>query len=263
MGEDAQASSVCLIRYTDPDPSQIDSAHMNSNLLAFGVLEYVVFLLSTTCHEASHALAAKMGGDTTAFEGGQVSLNPIPHMRRELFGMVILPLIGIFSGTGLIGYASAPYNPAWSIRYPKRSGLMSLAGPGANFALAILSGIIMRIGLAMGYFLPGSISSDGIVTAASSSGATAGAATILSVFFSLNLLLACFNLLPIPPLDGFGVLDLFTDSEGALRLQHLRMKIRGAWMLVGILIASRLLSYVYDPLLEKGVRTIYAFYRFH
>jgi len=234
---------------------------MNSSLLAFGLLEYVVFLFSTTCHEASHALVAKLGGDATAFEGGQVTLNPIPHMRRETFGMVILPLLGILSGTGLIGYASAPYNPAWSVRYPKRSGLMSLAGPAANFALAIVAGIMMRIGLATGAFLPGSISTDSIVNAASS-GFMAGAATILSVFFSLNLLLGCFNLLPIPPLDGFGVLGLFTDSEGVFRLQQLRMKI-GSWgMLIGILIASRLLGYVYTPLLETGVRTIYAFYRF-
>src|SRR5580693_2995047 len=229
---------------------------MDSTLLAFGFLEYVVFLLSTTCHEASHALVAKWGGDMTAFEGGQVSLNPIPHVRREIFGMVILPIIGIASGTGLIGYASAPYNPAWSIQYPKRSGLMSLAGPAANFALVILAGIVMRIGLTMGIFLPGAISTDNIVEAASAGWLT-GAATILSVFFSLNLLLGCFNLLPVPPLDGFGVLGLFTDSEGALRLQQLRMKMRGVWMLVGILLASRLLWYVYDPLLEKAIRLVY------
>jgi Zn-dependent protease len=233
---------------------------MNSNLLAFGLIEYVVFLLSTTCHEAAHALVAKMGGDSTAFEGGQVSLNPIPHMRRELFGMVILPLLGILTGTGLIGYASAPYDPAWSIRYPKRSGLMSLAGPGANFLLAILAAMIMAIGLATGTFQPETGASGGLVTAASSD-LMAGAATILSVFFTLNLLLGCFNLLPIPPLDGFGVLGLFTDSEGQLRLQRLRMQLRGPWMLAGILLASRVLGYVYDPLLEKGVRIIYGFYR--
>ena len=65
---------------------------MNPDQLAFGFLEYVVFLLSTTCHEASHALVAKWGGDTTALEGGQVSLNPLPHIKREPFGMVIVPL---------------------------------------------------------------------------------------------------------------------------------------------------------------------------
>ena len=120
----------------------------------------------------------------------------------------------------------------------------------------------MRVGLAAGWFLPGEISTDAIVTAASP-GVLTGAATILSVLFSLNLLLGCFNLLPIPPLDGFGVLGLFTDSNGALSLLRLRMKVSGVWMLVGILIASRLLGYGYDPLLRNGVRAVYAFYRFH
>lgn len=234
---------------------------MNPNFLAFGFLEYVVFLLSTTCHEASHALVAKWGGDMTAAEGGQVSLNPIPHIKREKFGMVVLPLIGILSKTGLIGYASAPYNPAWSIQYPKRSGLMSLAGPAANFALAIAAGIIMRIGLSVGIFLPGSFSSDKIVEAASGDIA-AGAATILSVFFSLNLLLGCFNLIPIPPFDGFGVLYLLANSEGALRLLQLRTKLRGFGMLIAVLIASQLIGYVYGPLLDGGIRFIYLFYQF-
>lgn len=249
--------SFAILTLTAP---RFHTAFMNSNLLAFGLIEYVVFLLSTTCHEAAHALVAKMGGDSTAFEGGQVSLNPIPHMRRELFGMVILPLLGILTGTGLIGYASAPYDPAWSIRYPKRSGLMSLAGPGANFLLAILAATIMAIGLSTGTFQPETGATGGLVTAASSD-LMAGVGVILSVFFTLNLLLGCFNLLPIPPLDGFGVLGLVTDSEGQLRLQRLRMHLRGPWMLAGILLASRVLGYVYDPLLEKGVRVIYGFYR--
>jgi Zn-dependent protease len=234
---------------------------MDPNLLAFGFLEYVVFLLSTTCHEASHALVAKWGGDPTAFEGGQVSLNPLPHLKREIFGMVILPLFSIASGTGLIGFASAPYNPAWSIRYPKRAGLMSLAGPAANFVLAILAAVLMRVGLAVGIFLPGAISTSNIVEPATAGIAT-GAATILSVFFSLNLLLGCFNLIPMPPLDGFGALTLFTSPQGAFRLHELRAKLRGFGMIIGVLIASRLLSYVYEPLLVNGVRLIYTFYKF-
>ena len=63
-----------------------------------GVLWYVVFLLSTTCHETAHAWAAKLGGDLTAFHGGQVSLDPIPHIRREPFGMVIFPLADLCHG---------------------------------------------------------------------------------------------------------------------------------------------------------------------
>ena len=114
---------------------------MNPDELAFGFLEYVVFLLSTTCHEAAHSLAAKLGGDTTASEGGQVSLNPIPHIRRSPFGMVVMPLLGIITQTGLIGWASAPYDPVWSRQHPKRAAWMSLAGPGANFSLCIVSAV--------------------------------------------------------------------------------------------------------------------------
>ena len=80
---------------------------------------------------------------------------------------------------------------------------------------------------------------------------------IASVTFVINL----FNMIPIPPLDGFGGLGLFTSSEGQLRLQKLRMQLRGPWMLAGILLASRVLGYVYDPLLDRGVRAIYGFYR--
>src|SRR6202142_2278330 len=169
---------------------------MNPDQLAFGFLEYVVFLLSTTCHEASHSLVAKLGGDTTAFEGGQVSLNPIPHIRREPFGMVVMPLLGILSNTGLIGWASAPYDPLWSQKHPKRAAWMSLAGPGANFSLCIISALLMRIGLAMKFLAPGSYSSDHIVEAVATGGVAEGIALVLSVFFSLNLLLGIFNLLP-------------------------------------------------------------------
>src|SRR5208283_4211585 len=162
---------------------------MNPDELVFGFLEYVVFLLSTTCHEASHSLVAMWGGDNTALEGGQVSLNPIPHIRREPFGMVIVPLLGIATMSGLIGWASAPYNPEWSKKHPKRAAWMSLAGPAANFSLALLAGLAMRIGLAMGYFLPLYPSFARIVGPARESGAADGIATVLSVLFSLNILL--------------------------------------------------------------------------
>ncbi len=182
---------------------------MTPEQLAFGFLQYVVFLLSTTCHEASHALVAKWGGDTTALEGGQVSLSPIPHIKREPFGMVVVPILGIALGTGLIGWASAPYNPLWSQKHPKRAAWMSLAGPAANFTLALIAGIIMRVGLATGSFVPLEPSPAHIVGAVSQTGAADGIATVLSIFFSLNILLGVFNLIPFPPLDGYGVLGLF------------------------------------------------------
>jgi len=233
---------------------------MNPDDLAFGFLEYVVFLLSTTCHEASHSLVAKIGGDTTAADGGQVSLNPIPHIRREPFGMVIMPLLGILTKTGLIGWASAPYDPRWSRQYPKRAAWMSLAGPGANFSLCILAAIAMRLGLALKYFIPGSYSTANIVEPAAAGGVVEGIAVILSVFFSLNLLLGIFNLIPFPPLDGYGVLGLFTTDAGALKLDEFRAKIR-TFSLIGLLIAWRLIGMYYEPLLHAGIDATYLGYR--
>jgi Zn-dependent protease len=233
---------------------------MSSDELAVGFLEYVVFLLSTTCHEASHSLAAKLGGDSTAADAGQVSLNPIPHIRREPFGMVVMPLLGVFGGRGLIGWASAPYNPRWAHQYPKRAAWMSLAGPAANFSLCILSAIIMRLGLIFKVFEPGSYSMENIVAATARGGIAEGVAAILSIFFSLNLLLGCFNLLPFPPLDGYGVLGLFTSESGALRLEEFRAKI-GAFSFVGLLIGWRLFGMIYDPLLNAGVDVVYFGYR--
>src|SRR6266702_5557643 len=66
---------------------------LNAATLVFGFIWYVAFLFSTTCHEASHALVAKIGGDDTAARGGQITLNPIPHIQREPWGMVVIPII--------------------------------------------------------------------------------------------------------------------------------------------------------------------------
>ncbi len=65
----------------------------SSQFIVIGIIWYIVFLLSTTCHEGAHALVAHLGDDSTAFHGGQVSLNPLPHIQREPFGTVIVPWI--------------------------------------------------------------------------------------------------------------------------------------------------------------------------
>src|SRR5258708_26834693 len=98
--------------------------------LMMGFISYIVFLFSTTCHEAAHTLAAKIGGDSTAALAGQISLKPIPHIRRSPFGMVIFPILSFFlSGGGMIGWATAPYRPLWERRHPRRSPRDGLAGP--------------------------------------------------------------------------------------------------------------------------------------
>src|SRR5579863_9914406 len=121
-------------------------------LIVAGFVWYVVFLFSTTCHEASHALVAKIGGDETAALGGQITLNPIPHIRREPFGMVVVPLLAFLFSGQIIGWASAPFNPEWERRYPRRSAWMALAGPAANFSLMLTAVVIIHIGRSQGWF---------------------------------------------------------------------------------------------------------------
>src|SRR5206468_3375351 len=159
-----------------------------------------------------------------------------------------------------IGWASAPYNPQWAQKYPKRAARMSLAGPAANFGIAILAGILMRIGLATGLFVPTGSTFTHIVAAAAEGGTSDGIATVLSIFFSLNILLGGFNLIPFPPLDGYGILGLFTTETGARRLQELRMQMRG-FAILGLVLAWRAFPYFYYPLFNSAIHAVYAGYR--
>jgi len=182
---------------------------LTPELLAFGFVWYVAFLFSTTCHEASHALAAKLGGDETAALGGQVTLNPLPHIRREPWGMVVIPIVAFLLRGSMIGWASAPYDPLWERRHPKRAALMALAGPAANYSLMLLAVVALRVGFAKKW-----LGEDPMT------GHWTFATAIFLSFFYLNLLLGTFNLLPVPPLDGSSVIMLFMSEDQAQRYLH-------------------------------------------
>jgi Zn-dependent protease len=229
---------------------------LSPELLSLGLLQYVVFLLSTTFHEASHALAAKLGGDPTAFHGGQVSLNPLPHMRREPFGMVLLPLLGIVMGGGIIGWASAPYDPNWQLRYPRRAALMSLAGPAANFMLVIVAALLMQAGLFAGVFRPATRLGITHLVDAASPGTMDGVVAFVSILFSLNLLLGMFNLLPFPPLDGFGAAGIVLPPRAAVAWVRFGYRL-GLLSFLGLLLAWRLFEGLYHPALIASLRLIY------
>lgn len=229
---------------------------MDSDFLLLGLVWYVVFLLSTTCHEAAHAFVARTGGDLTAFHGGQVSLDPIPHIRREPFGMVLFPIVTYLAGGWMMGWASAPYDPLWAQRHPRRAAWMSLAGPGANLALAVIAGFAIRAGIWLGYFVPPRSVSFSSVVQAAHPGAAAGAAALVSVLFSLNLLLCAFNLLPVPPLDGFGALGLLFAEDAARRFQDFGLRMRG-FSMIGLLIAWRIFDPVFDPVFLFSLRVLY------
>ena len=231
---------------------------MNADSVLLGITWYVVFLLSITCHEAAHELAAKLGGDLTAFHGGQVSIDPIPHIRREPFGMVVFPILSYIVGGWMMGWASAPYDPYWAHRYPRRAAWMSLAGPGANLALAILAALAIHIGIWIGVFAHPESASFTHIVAEVKPGAE-GAAVLLSVMFSLNLLLCVFNLLPVPPLDGFGAIGLFLKEESAQRFQELGTQMRG-FSMVGLIIAWKVFDPLFDPIFTLALKALYPGY---
>ena len=109
------------------------------------------------------------GGDPTAYHGGQVSLDPRPHIKREPFGMVALPLISVALSGWPFGFASAPYDIHWAMRYPKRAAWMALAGPAGNLLLVLSAAATIRIGSSAGVFAaPGAVSFDQVVTASTS-----------------------------------------------------------------------------------------------
>lgn len=228
---------------------------LDPSAIFLGITWYVAFLLSTTCHEAAHALAAKLGGDLTAFRGGQVSLDPIPHVRREPFGMVVFPILSYLIGGWMMGWASTPYDPSWARKHPRRAAWMSLAGPGANLSLMILAALAIHAGIWSGVFTHPESASIAHIADATGRGAD-GAATLLSIMFSLNLLLGVFNLLPLPPLDGFGALGLILGDAAAQRLQDIAVQARGLSM-IGLLIAWKVFSLVFDPLFTLALNALY------
>jgi Zn-dependent protease len=215
---------------------------LSPELLVLGFIWYVAFLFSTTCHEAAHALAAKIGGDDTAFAGGQVSLNPIPHIQREPWGMVVIPILSLIINGSIIGWASAPYNPEWERRHPRRAAWMALAGPATNYTLMLIAAVALRLSSSQGWL------HDDPLT-----GKPDFASSVLVAFFSLNLLLGTFNLLPVPPLDGSTAIMLFM---GETRSQRYLDWLRGnSYAMVGLLVAIVAFRYVYAPI--KAIATYY------
>jgi Zn-dependent protease len=231
------------------------AAWIDANTLALGPLWFVVFLLSLTCHESSHALAAKWGGDPTAFHGGQVTLDPRPHIRLEPFGTLVVPIASYLLSGWMMGWASAPYDPYWQQRHPRRAALMALAGPLANLALVLVAILAINAGILAGVFdYPQTISFTHVVDSVAGSHLQA-VGTLLSILFSLNLLLAAFNLLPVPPLDGISVITLFMSEDQARRFSNWSRN--PSFTFIGILLAWKIFDYVFSPLFLFGLRVLY------
>jgi Zn-dependent protease len=229
---------------------------MDADTLTLGLMWFTAFLFSTTVHEALHALAALRGGDRTAYLGGQVSLSPLPHIRREPVGMLVVPLLTAFTNGWAIGWASTPYDPAWAARHPRRAASMAAAGPAGNLLIAAGAFAVLRLGLAAGVFVaPERARFHHLVDAAGGTAWLTGVGDLLTMLLVLNVLLFVFNMLPFPPLDGASALGGLLPARPAAALRALVAS--PVFSLVGILIAWQIFPSIARPLFRTVLRLLH------
>ncbi len=182
------------------------------------------FVLSVILHEVTHGWVAEKLGDPTARNAGRLTLNPIRHI--DLFWTIIMPLLLILSKAGTIvgGAKPVPINP-YNFKNPKRDmALSSLAGPGMNLTLAVLFAFLLRV------ILPGI---ENFVPARLWESAALPIALMLGSGVMINVALAVFNMIPIPPLDGSRILYwLLPDKQAAY---FYRLEPFGIFILIALL----------------------------
>jgi Zn-dependent protease len=170
--------------------------------IAIVIFELLILLFSAILHEIAHGYMAERLGDDTARRAGRLTLNPLPHL--DPIGSILTPLLLLWATGGQFFFASAkpvPYNPQ-NLKNPRSGGAkIALAGPATNFLLAIIFGIIIRIGVAMVF--PGTF------------------LALLSLIVYINIILGVFNLVPIPPLDGSRLLyAALPQNETTFRIMY-------------------------------------------
>ena len=228
--------------------------------LVIPFLWYVVFVFSVTFHEAAHAWAAMKGGDMTAYLGGQVSLDPIPHIRREPIGMLIVPLASVFL-TDLhipIGWASTPYNQAWAMLYPRRSAWMALAGPMSNLILVFVSMVIVWICLLQGLFVipsPEDLVLPLTVVKGVEPGFIQNFAMLVGMLFFENVLLSVLNMIPLPPFDGSSAITLLMTRRMGEKFRAFAWN--PAFSMMGIIVAIVIFPRVFWPVYIFIVKILY------
>lgn len=200
------------------------------------IIWFVVFLLSLTVHECAHAWAAERSGDPTGRYLGRITLNPLPHI--DIFGTIIFPLIAITTGGWMFGWAKpVPFNPM-NLRDRKMGEIMiALAGPMSNILLAILCIILYKV------IFGGSLISPGFA-----GGLNQPIAMMLQVGIYLNIILAVFNLIPVPPLDGSHVLrNLLPES---LADMYAQVPVWAGFLVIFLLVRMGVTSALISPLVN-------------
>ncbi len=195
------------------------------------IVTFIGLLLALSVHEASHAWTASRLGDPTARALGRVTLNPVVHI--DPIGTVLLPLVAFAAGAPIIGWAKpVPVNTRF-LEHPRRDFMwIALAGPASNIALAILASLALRT-------LPLLAVTDGAVAVLSP------LFTFAQRFLVLNVLLAVFNMIPVPPLDGSNVIAALLPADLAVRWDQVRPY--GIFILYGLMLTGMLWTIIGPP----------------
>ena len=203
-------------------------------------LAAIPVLFAITLHEAAHGYVARHFGDMTAYAQGRVSLNPLRHI--DPVGTILLPLLTLFVGGILFGWAKpVPVNFS-ALRHPKKDMLwVALAGPAANLAMALFWGAMIKVALAF----PGSYFAEPLIGMA-------------QFGVTINAILMVLNLLPLPPLDGGRIAISLLPHRQAYQLA----KVEPYGIVILILLAvvpiggQPILSMVLSPLVSMIIRLI-------
>src|SRR5437867_2823048 len=167
------------------------------------ILYMVALIFSLSVHESAHAWTSNYFGDDLARLQGRISLNPVAHV--DPIGTLLFPAIAFFTHAPVIGWAKpTPVNPFRWRNKRVANFWVSIAGVICNFIIAIVAGIIIRVLYTFGFI---EVGYGGLVPGGTTSMIAVGAVDLLWVFFTLNVALGVFNLIPIPPLDGSKVLQ--------------------------------------------------------
>jgi Zn-dependent protease len=195
------------------------------------VITIAVFIIVIVAHEFAHGYAAYKMGDNTAKQAGRLTLNPIKHL--DLVGTIILPAVLMLMGSPVIGWAKpVPVNP-YNFKNPRKGMfLTSLAGPGANFCLALVFAAILKLDLV-------------------SSGSLGGVFLLSGLYISL--ILGIFNMMPIPPLDGANIVASILPPRYAQTF--MRIERYGFIIILGLLYLG-VFNKVLIPILKVLVRLL-------
>jgi Zn-dependent protease len=192
------------------------------------IFQIIILIMSVVVHEVSHGYAARALGDRTAEYQGRLTLNPIPHI--DLWGSIIIPLILVVTRAGfVIGWAKpVPVNP-YNLRNQRwGEAMVAAAGPASNIVLAVIFGLLIRFGLIPLSALP-----------------------VVAVIVIINLVLAVFNLVPIPPLDGSKILFALLPPK----LFHIRQSLERYGLILAIIFILFLWQFV-SPVIRGLFRLI-------